>query len=59
MKKVQSTSYFETRLQPSKDSKYMRKIEKHEIVTDYELESDSSHSKMVVSYKNNALSALS
>jgi len=35
MKKIQSTSFFEMRLEPSSDNKFMRKIEKHELVTDY------------------------
>lgn len=35
MKKIQSTGFFEMRLESSSNTKYIRKIEKHELVTDY------------------------
>lgn len=37
----------------------MRKIEKHEIVTDYELEQEHPDSCRLVPFQNNPISALS
>ena len=35
MKKIKSSSFLEIRMQSSRNTKLMRKIEKHELVTDY------------------------
>ena len=58
MKKLQTTSFFEMRLEPSSNSNYMRKIEKHEVITDYELEKGGENESRVVTFQNNPISPL-
>jgi hypothetical protein len=47
------------RLEPSSDNKYMRKIEKHELVTDYLLEASKDGELSVIPFKTSPLAVLS
>ena len=59
LNKVKSSSFLSIRLEPSSNTKFLRKIEKHELVTDYEMQPEEGKEGQLVSFKQTSITNLS